>query len=199
MIANILTLPITPDLPPEYAIRHSLIINEMVQQRQECRFFYGERAQYRVENGISRGFKAIVRWHQSKFPNEPCWIVEDDTKFIHPKSCEYFLSQIPSDYDLFLASISGGNIDENNITNDFSGFQCFLIHPRFFHTFLMVSEQKDIDREMTTRHEGKIIPKGKFVVCDKFVAVSHNVYSLHFNEIKDYSDKFQGRPLYDGK
>lgn len=204
MVANILTLPLSAfdeeengeETKQKYRERHSLIIDELAKNKITARFWYGERPQFRIENAISRSHKLVIRHHQHEFPNTPCWVIEDDTHFLGPESVKYYLDHIPDSFDLYLGMISGGNIDENNETQDFSCLGCYIIHPRFMNKFLLLSEQKDLDRELTDRTEGKLTPKGKFVVCDKFVAVSHNVYSLHFNEVKDYSNHFKGRPLY---
>jgi hypothetical protein len=191
MIANVLTLP-------GAASRHDLIVNELLIQNAVARFWPGEVAQWRVMNGISRAHKNVIRNYVYRWPGEECLVLEDDVKFTHKDSLKYFLAHKPTDYDLYLGCISGGNIESDGTTKDFSGLLCYICHPRFMQTFLSADELVDIDRWMTIFEEGKIIPRGKFIVSNPFVCTTHNTYSEHHKKEMNYDEWFKGRNLYKG-
>lgn len=155
-------------------------------------------AKYRVWNGvrdpennttraISHAHKQIVR-HAWKHHWPEVLIAEDDLKFTASGALDYFLWNKPANFDLYLGSIYYGNIREDHTVNDFAGLTLYIIHERFYETFLNVSESEDIDRALKD--------KGKFVVCEPFVAVQHSGYSDHVNRLCNYESNLKGRRLF---
>lgn len=185
MVANILTLPSSKD-------RHSLIIDELVSQGIAARFWYGEIAKYRVANGIARSHKKIIR-HAKYAKEREVLVMEDDVAMTHPKSLSFFLDNKPTEFDIYLGTISGGFIQPDNSINKFSGLLLYIVHERFYDRFLSLPEDKDIDLAL----EGK----GRFIVCNPMVAVSHDIYSTHHKKVMNYTEKgtFTCRPLYNGE
>ena len=95
---------------------------------------------------ISRSHKQIVEY--AKNSNLPSiTIAENDILFTSPKSWATYLKQMPEDFDLYLGSISGGNVDEKTKTADqWSGLILYTVHQRFYDAFLAADEMKNIDR-----------------------------------------------------
>ena len=91
------------------------------------------------------------------------------------------------DYDLYLGGIYYGKISEDNTVSDFAGAMLYMIHEKFYETFLTVSEEKDIDRSLAN--------KGKYIVCNSFVAIQHNGYSDNKKKV-NYDSYLKGRILF---
>jgi hypothetical protein len=119
---------------------------------------------------------------------EEVLIAEDDVKFTAPYAFDYFLLQKPKDFDIYLGGISYGQIDSEGVTSDFSGLHLYIIKSRFYDEFLALDETIDIDRTLAG--------KGKFIVCNPFVAIQHNGYSDNKQRHEDLSLYFKGRKLF---
>lgn len=119
--------------------------------------------------GISRAHKQIVQ--DAKDKGLPCvCIAEDDMYFTSKNSWQYFLDNIPMDYDLYLSGIYCGKPDENSIISDFCGLHLYIVNQRFYDKFLSVSENQHLDRGM--KDAG-----GKYVVCIPTVAKQYDGWS----------------------
>lgn len=136
--------------------------------------------------GISRAHKQIVAW--AKLTNqEEVFILEDDVKFTSPNSYEHFLDLQPEDFDLYLGGIYRGQI-KNGLTENFSALHCYIIHSRFYDTFLSADESEDIDNWCAG--------KGKFVVCNPMIAIQHIGWSDNNQCMADYDDLLADKRLY---
>ena len=137
--------------------------------------------------GIARAHKNIVRWAQSQ--NHPfVLIAEDDIKFTAIGAFEYFIKNEPKEYDLYLGGVMHGEINEDHSINDFSGLTLYKIRENFYDTFLSLSEERDIDRELAN--------KGKFIVCNPFTVVQHNGFSDNKNEYQNFDLYLQQHKLF---
>lgn len=101
---------------------------------------------------------------------------------------DYFIENKPDDFDIYLAGIYHGQIEENNTVADFSGLMLYIIKDKFFNLFLEADESKDIDRALSN--------KGKFIVCNPFAAIQHNGYSDHFKKYCNYDFYLKERKLF---
>jgi len=88
-------------------------------------------------------------------------IAEDDIKFLGLGAWEYYLKNIPDDYDLYLGGVFSGIVKEDNTIEDFSGMTLYTVHERFYDTFLALNKIDNIDRQLAR--------KGKYVVCNPIV------------------------------
>ncbi len=96
--------------------------------------------------GISQAYKQVVQ-----YAKEQGWeyaiIADDDFLFTSPNSWQYFLDNIPDDFDLYSGGISGGVVDEQTKTiEQWSGTFFFAVHSRFYDAFLAANEDRNIDR-----------------------------------------------------
>lgn len=137
--------------------------------------------------GISQAHKRIVRDAALKKLPKVC-IAEDDIRFCDKGAWQYFLDNEPEDYDLYLASVYTGHIDEKNETKDFSGLTLYMVSQKFYPTFLALNELNHIDRSL--------FKKGKFVVCNPFAAIQYNGLSDNKKRVMNYDSYMNGRIFY---
>lgn len=105
-------------------------------------------------------------------------IAEDDIKFTARGAFDYFIKNEPQEYDLYLGGIIYGNINSDNTVCDFAGTHFYKIKQKFYDTFLSIPEGKDIDRLLAN--------KGKFIVCNPFVAIQNNGFSDNQKRHQNY-------------
>lgn len=117
-------------------------------------------------------------------------IAEDDIVFTAPGAYDYFIQNIPEDFDLYLGGITQGHIDPNGQTRIFTGMFLYICHERFYDTVLNLNIQTHIDAEISTR------TKGVFKVCDPFVCTHADGYSEQKRTNVSYSHYFNGRNLF---
>ncbi len=139
------------------------------------------------KRGIAKAHKQIIRWARDQnFPS--VLIAEDDIEFTEKGTFEYFTKNEPQDFDLYLGGITYGIIDKNNSVADFAVTHLYKIHQKFYNIFLSTSEENDIDRSLAN--------KGKFLVCNPFVAIQHNGFSDNQKKIQNYDLNFKKRKLF---
>lgn len=126
--------------------------------------------------GIAKAHKRVVQ--HAKDNNLPYIIIcEDDINFSDKGAFDYFISKMPTDFDLFIGVIYHGHIRPDNTVLEFSSLILYIIHSRFYDTFLSVPEKSNIDREL------KLL--GKFVVCNPFVCKQTGGYSDNSRSMVD--------------
>jgi hypothetical protein len=114
-------------------------------------------------------------------------VAEDDVKFYDKGAFDYFLSQTPENYDLFLGGIYVGEI-KNDVVKDFCGFHLYRVHRLFFDEFLSVDVNTHIDRGLANR--------GLYKVCNPFVAYQSDGFSSNSCKEEIYGHLMQGRLIY---
>lgn len=180
MIVNILTLH-------ESLHRRDALVPRLVEEGITYRFHYGEVDRMIPFRGISRSHKAIVQ--MAKYNNEPMsCIMEDDVLFTSPGSWRHFLDNIPNDFDIYLGGVSNGLLQEDNSVADFRGLFLYIIHERFYDTFLSLNEANNIDAELDR--------KGKYIVCNPFAVIHADGYSYHNKQHRHYGHLWAGRKLF---
>jgi len=135
---------------------------------------------------ISKAHKQIVEWAANEGIEEVC-IFEDDIFFPAADGWQYFLSNKPTEYDLYLVGLSRGDI-ENGITRRYSGQFGYFIHERYYETFLRTDERMDIDGGQNGR--------GVFKVCYPFAAFCYPGFSENAKGVVDYSHLLKGREVH---
>lgn len=128
--------------------------------------------------GISRSHKQIIQ-HAKDNQLDLCFIAEDDFKLTSPGSWQYFTDNIPDDFDLYMAGISGGLIDEKTHTVDkFTGLFLYAISARFYDVFLSAPEDFNIDcwlsRTGIPEIENKLGRKPIYKVCYPIASITNN-------------------------
>lgn len=169
--------------------RYELLMKEFeTQSITDYKIFPAIKAPTAVQ-GISRAHKQIV--YYAKENNMPEILIgEDDVKFTAPNAFNYFLENKPPDFDIYNSGIYFGVIHPDNTTNHFASLHCYIIHERFYDTFLATDETKNIDKALKG--------KGKFVICNPFAAIQHTTFSDNKKKLVNYSSFLKGRELYGG-
>lgn len=147
----------------------------------------GIRASPDPRTGIAMAHCQII-WHAKAEGLGSIIIAEDDVKFTAPGAFEFYIKQIPEDYDLYLGGILYGNILQNNIVEDFAGTFLYTIHEKFYDRFLSIQGPGDIDRLLAG--------KGRFIVCNPFAAIVHNGYSDNKCRHMNYDCYTKNRKLF---
>jgi hypothetical protein len=125
--------------------------------------------------GISRSYKQVVQDAKNK-GLEYVAIADDDFTFTSRNSWMIFKNNIPSDFDVYLAGISGGVVDEQTTeVHNWSGTFLFIVHSRFYDVFLAADEAKNIDRWLSgsglENIEQQLGRKPIYKVCYPIVAI----------------------------
>lgn len=136
--------------------------------------------------GIGEAHKQIVRWAMLNNLPEVC-IMEDDCSFFAPGAWEYFLSQKPEDFDIYLGGVFHG-LNEDNTTFDWCGMTLYIVNQRFYQTFLSVPQVNHIDRALAG--------KGKYIVCDPMVCTQKSGYSFNKRTWDCYDRYLSGKRLF---
>jgi hypothetical protein len=142
-----------------------------------------------VKKGINLAHKSVIEYAQLAGFEEVC-VLEDDIKFTHPNSFQYFLESKPDNYDLYLGGYYVSKANADKTLYSFSGFHIYLCHSRFYEKFLSVEEDAHIDRAM----EGL----GKFVVSPKIVAEQFDGKSSNTGKEEVYGHLMAGKEIYKG-
>lgn len=168
--------------------RLPILLNELQQQGiQEYELWEGiTHKDFTAAKGINLAHKQIVEYAKLKQWNEVL-IMEDDVRFCGKGAFQYFIDNKPTDFDIYLSGIYLGDIHDG-ITKFFSGLHCYIVHSRFYDTFLSVPEEKHIDTGM----EGL----GLFKVCYPFAAIQYNGISSQTRKHENYDQLLNGRLFY---
>lgn len=136
---------------------------------------------------IAQSHKMIVEYAKNQ-NLESITIAEDDICFTAPGAYQYYNSQMPSDFDLYLGGITSGDVNTTNIVSDFSGLTLYTIHRKFYSIFLELPLNTNIDRGLKAL--------GKYVVCAPMVAKQHNGYSDNRQEYCDYTECYRNKIFF---
>jgi len=183
------------DCPPELIIRSReqralSIIRQSKEQKFSMRMWEGEIFRGRFIDGrigISRSFKKIVKWAKER-QLERVVIGEDDILFSYPGAWEYYLTNIPDSYDIYLGSIYAGDLSGNRVVNGYSGHSLITIHNRAYDFILSADENFHLDRWC-----GKFCSEKEFIVCDPYVVYQiKEGYSDNHNRLVSHEGYFNG-------
>lgn len=168
--------------------RISILLNELQQQGiTEYQIVEGIVDKSSVVKSINLSHKKIV--HQALQDGlEATIIFEDDIKFTDLGAWDYFLSQKPKDFDLYLGGIYLGDIADDNTTKAFTALHCYIIHSKFYATFLSTPDDKHIDTCLDNL--------GRYVVCQPMIAIQHEGWSSNSGKDETYDNLLVNRTLY---
>lgn len=142
-----------------------------------------------IKAGINAAHKQIVEYAKLAGWEMVC-IAEDDVVGTHENSWDYFLSQIPKSFDLFLSMVYLGQPDGNNRVKEFTGLTLYIVHSRFYETFLNTNPNEHLDRSL----DGL----GEYIVCSPFTFIQRNGVSANTGKHEEYDSLLANRKLYDG-
>ena len=185
---------------PERIDREELFMREFCQQGiATYRIWPGIKHDV-VFAGISAAHKQIVRYAKT-VGLKSIVICEDDIKFTHPTSFEYYLKNTPEDFDLYLGSVYMGTLNPDNTVDDFSGLTLYTVHERYYDKFLATPQMNHIDRAQAEQDPDNPAirkPRGIFKVCYPYAAIQYLTFSNQHNSVVDHRVWLQGRRLYNG-
>ena len=138
------------------------IVRQSKQQQFSVKFWEGEVAELGYI-GISKAFKKIVKWaKENKQPN--VIIGEDDLVFSAPGAWQYYIENLPEDYDIYFGGIYYGDIEKGRIVKGYSGHTLIMVHERFYDFFLAADPNHHLDTWL-----GQYCSEKKYIVCEPFV------------------------------
>lgn len=145
-----------------------------------------------VVKSINASHKMIVNYAKDNNLPYVC-IAEQDLEFTCEKSWEYFLEQMPQDFDIYLGCSYIKNAIPNSevVDNLICGFHLYVVDQKFYDAFLSVPDDAHIDTAV-----GDL--KGNFVFCKPFVALQRVGYSANNKTIVNYNAILQQEDIYKG-
>lgn len=143
--------------------REESAIRQAKEQGYYLRFIEGIEIRTDRKQGICLGHKSIIRDAKENGYPMVC-VLEDDTVWFASGAWDYFLENIPEDFDIYFSMCYVCAIEENRIKGVFSGMTCYIVHERFYDFFLSIPDSCHIDR-----HLGLTANIHKYIVCPKFV------------------------------
>lgn len=148
------------------------VVEQSKKYNLEVRFWEGFTNEQLSALNINKSHKQIVA--DAKKRGLPCVLIaEDDFILSAPGAFEYYLKNIPDEYDLYLAGIYSGQVENGRVMNGFSGMTMYIVHERFYDFFLNINPLDHIDRAC-----GNFCFQKMYRIC-----IPHIVY-----QIEGYSD-----------
>ena len=151
----------------------------------------GEYDPVNTKKAIHKGHRAIVQ-KAKDLGLSRVLIAEDDIKFTHPNSFNYFISQIPESYDIFSGLVYSASMDGNRIMNGGSGLtSLYVVNSRFYDFFLSMDIDNHVDRELALtafKHE--------YYVCQPMCVEQRGGYSFNLKQSMFYSEYLRDKKMY---
>lgn len=145
-----------------------------------------------TKQAIHDGHRRIVQMaRNNNFAN--VIIAEDDIVFSAPGAWQYFLSQIPADYDFFTGLVYQAKMDEQyRILSGMSGTHTlYSMHHRFFDFFLSQPTDSHVDRNL-----GQYAADFKYYQCHPMVCTQSGSYSDNKKRALNYDPYTVGKSFY---
>lgn len=140
--------------------------------------------------GINKSFKKIVRWAKEQGLKMVC-IGEDDLLFSAPGAWQYYLDNMPEEFDTYSGGVYSGEIKDGRIINGYSGHTLITVHERFYDFFLSVTDNDHLDRRL-----GNYCFEKMYRVVEPFVVYQIQGYSDNFRRMAKHSSYLEGMKLF---
>jgi len=139
-----------------------------------------------VVASINASHKSLVRAaKQAGLPH--IIIAEDDLMFTGKGAWDYYLSQMPADFDLYLACTYVKPFDPIKVT----GFHLYTVSQKFYDTFLSAPDNAHIDTAMDDLG-------GDYHLCRPFPALQRAGFSSNCSGYANYNKVLHQEDLYQG-
>lgn len=112
-------------------------------------------------------------------------IGEQDLTFTAPDAWQYYLSQKPKSFDIFLGCSYIPPISNNKLC----GFHLYTVSKKYYYTFLSVNPEAHIDTEIGDMG-------GDFKFCYPFPALQRPGYSANNRAVVDYNKVLDEKDIY---
>lgn len=169
--------------------RRDAVTLQMEQEKALYVFWEGVEGKNPIEN-INRAHKNIIEFYKTQ-PFDYCFIAEDDLRWTGSGAWNYFLENIPKDFDMYIGSYYSGEHDDNFIVKGFAGMTLVCVHKRYYDTFLSLDPKRHIDKAIAASG-------AKIVVCPKFVCTQAPGHSDQRRRYADDSNRLKGKEMYQG-
>ena len=145
-----------------------------------------------VVKSINASHKMIVQWAKNNNLPYVC-VAEQDLEFTCDKAWQYFLEQMPKDFDIYLGCSYIKNLNPNTevVDNLICGFQLYVVASKFYDAFLSVDDSAHIDTAV-----GDL--KGNVKFCKPFVALQRSGFSANNKTIVNYNVVLNEEDIYRG-
>jgi len=145
-----------------------------------------------VVKSINISQKSIVQKAKDNGEEMVC-IIEQDIMFPSENGWQYFLENIPKDFDVYIGGtylIDNGYVWESPLVKvkEWIGNHCIIIAERYYDTFLSLPDDKHID----TENKGL----GEFFVCYPFPALQRSGFSANNMCEVNYNSILQAKDIY---
>lgn len=168
--------------------RMELLLKELeTQDITDYRIWPGIRNETHPCQGISAAHKQIVQYAKDNNLDE-ITIAEDDIKFTAPGAWQYYLTNKPGTFDLYLGSVYVLHEIKGHAIENFTGLTLYTIRARFYDEFLSTPTAGNIDVNL--------YGKGWYALCYPFAAIQHETYSDNSKGLINYSQYMQGKLLF---
>lgn len=171
-----------------YQERHHRLITELKNSNvTDYEIWEGIVDQTLTARGINQSHKQIVEY--AKLAQwDKVLIMEDDVRFCGEDAFQYFLDNIPTEFDLYLSGIYLGEILPDNTVKSFSGLHCYIVNSSFYDTFLSTPDELHLDRSLSNL--------GLYKVCNPFAAIQYNGFSSNTRKEENYDFLLRDKVLY---
>ena len=180
-----------PCLNVIYDNRHSedygRLLGEFIQQG-ITKFMFWEAKVFSdsVVRSISASHKMVVQWAKDN-NMESVTIGEQDLMFTDKDAWEYYLKQMPNEFDIYLGCTYIPPISNSKLC----GFHLYTVHKNYYDKFLSVDENKHIDTAVSDLG-------GDFKFCYPFPALQRSGYSANNKAVVDYNKILSEKDIYRG-
>lgn len=178
----------------ERELRLQQFHQESIQQGFGYRVWPGIIIKYNNKKAINLAHRQIVQYAKDNNLPYVC-IAEDDCRFFAPGAWKYFIETMPDDFDIYFSMYYAcDRVIGNKIVDVFSGMTMYIVHQRFYDTYLSLPDDCHIDREAL----GPVANKYKFLFCDQVVCEQDGSKSDNTKTSCDYRPFLQGRKIFGG-
>lgn len=175
--------------------RYKLLCEQIDKQKIEA-ILWTAMLGYDAKTNISKAHKQIVRWAKEKGKKEVL-IMEDDILFPAEDGFQYFLNKKPKEYDVYLGGIYLNNQklkEDGKIKFIFSALHCYIVHEKFYDTFLEIDEVQSLDNSLSKL---AILGLADIKCCYPMAAVQQELPSSNIKgAIYRHSDFFTTNNVY---
>lgn len=141
-----------------------------------------------VVESISESHKMIVADAKARHLPMTC-IMEDDVMIPHENGWDYFLSCMPTVFDIYSAgnySLTMRKVRAGAIlVPEIIGFHCYIVHSRYYDTFLATSSADHIDAAQKSN---------LMYSCFPLVALQRPGFSANTMKVVNYNSGFNVQP-----
>jgi hypothetical protein len=138
-----------------------------------------------VVSSINASHKKIIQWAKDN-NKEMAIVMEQDCFFPAKDGWEYFINNMPKVFDVYASSTY---VDDLENKNHLCGFHCYIVHTKFYDTFLSVNDKGHIDTEIDNL-------KGDYKVCRPFAALQKPGWSFNNKAEVNYNAKLNKEDIY---